>query len=104
MASKKARPSSPVRPRIASASAGEVRGPVATITESHSAGGRPGTSPRSMVTSGWASSVAVTSAEKRSRSTASAPPAGSELRSPAPMISPFAWRISQCRRPTALVS
>ena len=67
---------SPVSPRTASASAGEVRGPVATMTLSHSAGGRPAISPRSMVTRGWASSAAVTAAEKPSRSTASAPPAG----------------------------
>ena len=39
MASKKASASSPVSARIASASAGEVRGPVATMTLSQSAGG-----------------------------------------------------------------
>ena len=44
MASKKASASSPVSSRIASASAGEVSGPVATMTLSHSAGGRPATS------------------------------------------------------------
>ena len=56
MASKKASDSSPLSVRIASASAGEVRGPVATITLSHSAGGRPATSSRLSSTSGWASS------------------------------------------------
>ncbi len=76
MASKKARLSAPVRARMASASAGEVRGPVATMTLSHSAGGRPAISPRAMVTSGWASSARDTASEKPSRSTASADPAG----------------------------
>ena len=47
MASKKASDSSPVSLAIASASAGEVRGPVATITLSQSSGGRPATSSRS---------------------------------------------------------
>ena len=45
IASKKAKDSSPVSSRIASLNASEVRGPVATITESQSAGGRPATSP-----------------------------------------------------------
>src|SRR5438876_559996 len=45
MASKKASELSPVRPAIAAASAGEVSGPVATITLSHAAGGRPAASP-----------------------------------------------------------
>ena len=39
---------------------GEVRGPVATMTLSQSSGGRPAISSRTMVTSGWASSFAVT--------------------------------------------
>ena len=57
MASKNDSASSPVRPRMASARAGEVRGPVATITLSQSAGGsrRP---PRARcVTREWASSL-----------------------------------------------
>ena len=74
------------------------------MTLSQSAGGSPATSPRSMVMSGWPSSCRVTSAENRSRSTASAPPAGSLWRSPAAMISEPARRISSCSRPTALVS
>ena len=41
-------------PRIASASAGEVSGPVATMVLSQSGGGRPATSPRSIAISGWA--------------------------------------------------
>ena len=61
---------------IASASAAEVRGPVATITLSQSAGGRPAISSRASVTRGWASRAAVMAAAKPSRSTASAPPAG----------------------------
>ena len=90
--------------RTASASAGEVRGPVATITESQAAGGSPATSARSIVTSGCASSRAVTSAEKGSRSMASALPAGTAWRSAVAMISPPAARISQCRSPTAFCS
>ena len=76
MASKKLRLSSPVVFRIASARAGEVSGPVATITLSQSSGGRPAISSRTMVIRGWASSFAVTACEKPSRSTARAPPAG----------------------------
>ena len=41
IASKKASESSPVSARTKSASAGEVRGPVATITLSQSSGGWP---------------------------------------------------------------
>ena len=48
MASKKASSVSPVSVWMAADSAGEVSGPVATMTLSHSAGGRPATSPRSM--------------------------------------------------------
>ena len=46
MASKKLRDSSPVAFRMASARAGEVRGPVATMTLSQSSGGRPAISSR----------------------------------------------------------
>jgi len=59
MASKKASASSPLSARIASASAGEVRGPVATMTLSQSSGGRPAISPRSIVISGSREAVAV---------------------------------------------
>ena len=104
MASKKASASSPVSARIAAASAGEVSGPVATMTLSQSAGGRPATSPRSIVTSGCASSAAVTAAAKPSRSTASAPPAGTWLASAACMTSEPSRRISSCSSPTALCS
>ncbi|MCE3289061.1 MAG: hypothetical protein K0R83_1073 [Caulobacter sp.] len=102
MASKKLRLSSPVSSRIASARAGEVRGPVATMTLSQSAGGRPATSSRAMVTSGCASSFAVTAAEKPSRSTARAPPAGTWWASPQAMMMLSQRRISACSRPTAL--
>ena len=54
MASKKASSVSPVSCWMAADSAGEVSGPVAMMTLSQSAGGRPATSPRSMVTSGCA--------------------------------------------------
>ena len=94
MASKKASSVSPVSARIASASAGEVRGPVATITDDQFWGGRPATSSRRMVTSGCASSAAVTAAEKPSRSTASAPPAGTWFASPFAMTSEPKARIS----------
>ena len=59
MASKKASASSPVRVRIASASAGEVRGPVATMTLSQSSGGSAATSARRMVIKGSAASAAL---------------------------------------------
>ncbi len=51
MASKKLKVSAPVREPIASPSAGEVRGPVARITLSQSAGGRASTSSRDTVIS-----------------------------------------------------
>src|SRR4029453_6727342 len=54
MASKKASALSPVSVVIASASAGEVSGPVATMTLSQSAGGRPATSSRRAATTGGA--------------------------------------------------
>ena len=85
------------------ARSGEVRGPVAMMTLSQSSGGTA-ISPRSSVISGWASSAAVTAAEKPSRSTASAPPAGTWLASAARMMSEPSRRISACSRPTALCS
>ena len=60
---------------MAAASAGEVSGPVATMTLSHSGGGSA-ISSRTISISGCASSASVMAAEKPSRSTASAPPAG----------------------------
>ena len=64
MASKKASSLLPVSCWMAAESAGEVSGPVAMITLSHSGGGRPAISPRSMVTRGCSASCCVTSAEK----------------------------------------
>ena len=90
--------------RSPSASEGAVSGPVAMIAWSQSAGGSPATSSRAIVISGCASSLAVTAAEKPSRSTASAPPAGTWLASPDAMISEPASRISACSSPTALFS
>ena len=58
MASKNASASSPVSARIASASAGEVRGPVATMTLSQSSGGSATSSRRSSI-SGWDDSACV---------------------------------------------
>jgi len=75
MASKNASAVSPVSARIASASAGEVSGPVAMMTLSQSAGGSR-ISSRRMSISGSSSIAAVMAAAKPSRSTASAPPAG----------------------------
>jgi len=104
MASKKARLSSPVSSSTALDSAGEVRGPVDTITVSQSAGGRPATSPSTTRTFGWPRSAAVTRSEKATRSTARAPPAGTWAASPEAMISELQRRISACSRPTALCS
>ncbi len=104
MASKKASASSPVSVPIAAARAGEVRGPVATITLSQSAGGSPATSSRRIAINGWASSAAVTACAKPSRSTAKAPPAGTWFASAVRMISEPSRRISACSRPTALCS
>ena len=102
MASKKLKDSSPVAFRIAWARAGEVSGPVATTTFSQSSGGRPAISSRTIVISGCASSRSVTACEKPSRSTASAPPAGTWLASAADMITESRVRISACSSPTAL--
>ena len=68
---------------MAAHSAGEVSGPVATMTLSHSAGGRPAILAALDGDERMGAQRAVTSAEKRSRSTASAPPAGSLWASPA---------------------
>jgi hypothetical protein len=85
-------------------SAGEVRGPVAMITLSQSAGGSPAISSRRMSISGCAVSATVTASAKPSRSTASAPPAGTWFASAARMISEPRRRISACSSPTALCS
>ena len=61
---------------IASASAGEVSGPVATMALSQSSGGRPATSLARDRDQRMATIAASTASENPSRSTASAPPAG----------------------------
>ena len=93
MASKKASESSPVIRPMASASAGEVSGPVATITLSQSGGGSA-ISSRTISIRGCAVSAWVMAAEKPSRSTASAPPAGTWLASAARITSELSRRIS----------
>ena len=102
MASKKARASAPVSARMLSASAPEVRGPVAMI-QCPSVGSSV-TSPSTTEISGWLRSRAVTASAKGSRSTASAPPAGRRWARAISMINPPAAPISQCKRPTALRS
>ena len=87
------------------ARSGEVSGPVATMTLSQSSGGSA-TSPRSSVISGCASSAAVTAAEKPSRSTASAPPAGTWLlvgRAHDQRAEPAHFRMQQADRVVVLV-
>ncbi len=104
IASKKASCVSPVRPAIAVASAGEVRGPEATITLSQAGSGRPSISSRRISISGWASRASVMAAAKPSRSTASAPPAGTWWASAARITSEPQARSSAWSTPTALVS
>src|SRR6202790_4956160 len=104
IASKKASAFSSVSSRIASASGAEVRGPVATMTLRQSSGGRPAISARRISIRGWSLRALVTAAENPSRSTASAPPAGTWLASAARMISEPSRRISACSRPTALLA
>ena len=77
---------------------------MATMTLVQSAGGRPSISSRTISTSGCPASAAVIAAEKPSRSTASAPPAGTWLASAARITSELSRRISSCRSPTALCS
>ncbi len=103
IASKNASASSLVTRRIDCASSGEVSGPVATITWPQDASGRSGTASRRISTSAFAlAALAARAAAKPSRSTASAPPAGSLCASPARMIREPQRRISSCSSPTAL--
>ena len=81
-----------------------VRGPVAMITESQELHGISFTSSRSIVISELSEIADSTSLEKFSRSTASAPPAGTLCYSPHFRISELHRRISSCSRPTALFS
>ena len=105
MASKKASASLPVSPAIAAASAGEVSGPVATMTLSQSAGGRPAISSRRMLDQRmgfqrcrrrWRQSL-------RGRRRARRRPVP-DVASAARITSEPSRRISSCRRPTALCS
>ncbi len=98
IASKKASASAPVASAIPAASAAPVSGPVAMI-----AGPSGSASTRSRTTSmlGCASSAAVTAAEKPSRSTASAEPAGTRVASAVCRISEPSVRISWCNSPIA---
>ncbi len=102
MASKNASSASPVSAPIAWARAGEVKGPLAMMTLSQSPGGRPAISSRTIVISGSVSSDCVTFCAKPSRSTASAPPAGTLCASAQAMMSEPIARISRCSTPTAL--
>src|SRR6202011_3041862 len=104
IASKNVSAFSSVSSRMASASGAEVRGPVATMTLSHAAGGSPLISPRRNSMSGWSCKALVTAAENPSRSTANAPPAGTWLASAARMISEPSRRISAWSNPTALLA
>ena len=87
-------------------SAADVRGPVATITgpPADAGSGTSVTSSRTTVMSGWASTSAVTLSANRSRSTASAAPAGTRTSSATRITSEPSRRISSLRRPTALSS
>ena len=87
MASKNASASSPVSVRIASARAGEVSGPLATMTLSHSVRRQARDLLAYDRNAGDAPSIAaVTASENPLRSTARAPPAGSLCASAARMI------------------
>ena len=100
-ASKKFSAPVPVRFAMASVSAGSVSGPVAMMA------GVPGisdTTPVSTDTSGWFFSAAVILSENCSRSTASAPPAGTRLSSAQRRIRLFIARSSAFSRPEALES
>ena len=87
-------------------SASDVSGPVATITgRAGAASGIAATSSRRIVMSGMRGErVGDRLAENRSRSTASAAPAGTRLASAARMTSEPSRRISSFSRPTALSS
>ena len=100
--------------KASASSAGEAADAIGERRRGEGAGGdddavpvgrRQPRSPRAQISiSGCASSAAVTAAAKPSRSTASAPPAGTWWASPQRMISEPSRRISSCSRPTALVS
>src|SRR5262245_16518961 len=90
---------------MAAERASDVSGPVATITGERSLdSGIAVTSSRTMVISGCADNAVVIVSEKRSRSTASAAPAGTRLASAARITTDPSRRISSFSRPTALSS
>ena len=86
---------------MASASGSEVRGPEAMTT---SPSGMDVTSPGIMVILGWLKMVSVTMRAKPSRSTASAPPAGTAVASAQRRIRLSSRRSSSFSRPTAFSS
>ena len=86
---------------MASASGSEVRGPEAMTT---SPSGMDVTSPGIMVILGWLKMVSVTMRAKPSRSTASAPPAGTAVASAQRIMRLFSRRSSSFSRPTAFSS
>ena len=100
IASKKASWSGPVAARIASASAGEVRGPVANIQLP--VAGRSVISPCCTVTLGWACRRAVTSFGKGLAVDGERTARGHAVSVGGLHDQPPAARISQCSRPTAL--
>ena len=100
-ASKKCRPSLPVRRRIVSAKASEVSGPVAMIT---SPSGKSVTSSSAISTLSLARRRSVTALAKPSRSTARAPPAATRCSSAQSMMRLPRRRSSSFNSPTALVS
>ena len=86
---------------MASASASEVSGPLAMTTFPS---GIAVTSPGIMVILGWPSTDSVTMRAKPSRSTASAPPAGTAVASAQRRIRLSSRRSSSFSRPTAFSS
>ena len=100
-ASKKLSARTPVYAAMASHSAGSVSGPVAMIA---GASGISAATADSVSISGWPCMAAVTRPENRSRSTASAPPAGTRLCSAHARIRLPSARSSAFRRPEALDS
>ena len=99
-ASKKCSSRSPGSVESALVSAGSVSGPVAMM---QGASGRASTSAVSNLTRGCSISAFVMHAENFSRSTASAPPAGTRASSAARRMSESSRRISAFKRPEALV-
>ena len=85
-------------------SASDVSGPVAMIQGEPSGSGTAVISPRVSVISGCDDTASVTTDEKRTRSTARAPPAGTRAASAPRMTIEPSRRISSLSRPTAFSS